>query len=88
MGEIGTGVCDPSGYYAGWDGKGLAGPSACHAVCLAEPQCTFTAFWWGKTCSRYQNEECGRMTGALDYDDHTVYKKYQGIFLPFGRKTS
>jgi len=85
MAEVGTGVCNPDGYYAGWDSKGTRSVSACNAVCLVEPQCTFTAYWPGKTCSRYQGEECGIMTGAHDYDMHTVYKKDLGKFLPSGQ---
>ena len=84
MSEVGTGVCNSNGYYAGWDGKGLDSAAACNAVCVAEPQCTFTAYWPGTTCSRYLGKDCGRMTGAHDYDMHTVYKKDFSKFLPSG----
>ena len=86
MEHVAIGICD-NGYYAGWDGIGTSTLDTCKAVCLADSRCTFIAYYPEKTCSRYQGETCGIMSGAENYDMHTVYKKErqeQGKFLLFG----
>ena len=84
MEYVGDGVCD-SGYYAGWDGVGAFTLDSCKAVCLADPRCTFIAFYPSMTCSRYEGESCSIMSGARDYDLHSVFRKERkGKFLLFG----
>jgi hypothetical protein len=57
MKYLGSGFCT-SGYYAGWDSKGIESSEACNQVCLSEQQCTYAAFKAGKTCSRYNGDSC------------------------------
>ena len=77
MSHVSIGVCD-AGYYAGWDGKGIESQEACNAVCLSESQCTYVAYWNGRTCSRYMGKTCNVLSGAHDEDFHVVYKKQPG----------
>jgi len=70
----GNGFCT-SGYYAGWDGKGIGSQESCNQVCLTEPQCTYAAFYAGRTCSRYRGDSC-----TLNSDsDHITYAKQSGV---------
>jgi len=70
MKYLGGGFCT-SGYYKGWDGKGIESPYACAQVCLSEPECVHAAFSLGRTCSRYNRLEC-----TLNSDrDHTTFTK-------------
>jgi hypothetical protein len=70
MSSLGQGYCN-QGYYAGWDGKGLTSQAACNAVCMKESQCTYAAWFHGKTCSRYKLAAC-TLNGNRD---HFTYKK-------------
>jgi len=70
MTHLGVGYCT-SGFYAGWDGKGIDSQEACNQVCLTEQQCTYAAFFAGETCSRYNGNSC-----TLNSDTtHTTYAK-------------
>ena len=77
MSHLGTGICD-NGYYRGWDGKGIESQEACNAVCLSEAQCTYAAWYNGKTCSRYQGKTCNIQSGSSDWDMHVTYTKQPG----------
>jgi len=57
MNPLGQGFCT-SGYYAGWDRRGVESHADCIKVCLDEPECTFAAFSPGRTCSRYNEASC------------------------------
>jgi len=70
MASYGQGHCK-SGYLRGWDGKGTASQEACNAVCLAESDCGYAAFFKGKTCSRYNHNTCELFKQV----DHFTYKK-------------
>ena len=67
---FGQGHCE-SGYYAGWDGKGLDSQDACNYVCLEEPECTYAAWYGGQTCSRYNEADCKLKEDA----NHVTFKK-------------
>jgi hypothetical protein len=70
MSSHGRGYCT-SGYYGGWDKKGISSQEACNAVCMAESKCTFAAFYKGQTCSRYHEATC-----TLNKDTkHFTFKK-------------
>merc|ERR1719499_269163 len=70
MTHLGVGYCT-SGFYAGWDGQGIDSQEACNQVCLTEQQCTYAAFFAGKTCSRYNGNAC-----TLNSDtNHITYAK-------------
>ena len=77
MSHVGIGVCE-AGYYDGWDGKAIESQEACNALCLSESQCTYVAYWNGRTCSRYMGKACNVLSGAGDWDFHVVYKKQPG----------
>jgi hypothetical protein len=64
----GSGYCT-SGYYAGWDKKGINSQAECDAVCAGESQCTFAAFFKGKTCSRYKGSTCTLNSDKNHYTD-------------------
>jgi len=68
---LGLGACD-SGYYAGWDGKGIGSQEGCNQVCLSEPQCKYAAFKPGQSCSRYNGHTCSL---DLQYWDYATYMK-------------
>lgn len=70
MYSLGQGFCS-SGYYGGWDGKGIDSQGACNEVCLSESQCRYAAFWQGKTCSRYNGVFCWKNGDTR----HTTYAK-------------
>ena len=70
MERFGQGYCK-SGFYAGWDGKGLESQDACNRVCLEEPECTYAAWWESVTCSRYNEVDC-ELNG---YENHFTFKK-------------
>merc|ERR1711953_84404 len=70
MKYLGTGFCT-SGYYKGWDGKGIESPEACVRVCLSERQCVHAAFLRGRTCSRYDGLGCHLTSNR----DHITYTK-------------
>ena len=70
MERFGQGHCE-SGYYAGWDGKGLDSQDACNNVCLEEPECTYAAWYGGQTCSRYNEVDCKLKEDA----NHVTFKK-------------
>lgn len=70
MADHGRGYCT-SGYVRGWDRKGVESPEACMAVCMAEADCTYAAFYEGQTCSRYNGSGC-----TLNEDpNHFTFKK-------------
>ena len=75
MVHLGTGHCDATGYYAGWDSKGLESSRACKALCLSEEQCTYAAWYHGKTCSRYNGKECNLDRDRKDFEKHELFKK-------------
>ena len=75
MVHLGTGHCDATGYYAGWDSKGLESRKACEAICLSEEQCTYAAWFHGKTCSRYNGETCNLDRTRKDFEKHELFKK-------------
>ena len=70
MERFGQGYCK-SGFYAGWDGKGLESQDACNKVCLEEPECTYAAWWESVTCSRYNEVDC-ELNG---YENHFTFQK-------------
>ena len=70
MERFGQGHCE-SGYYAGWDDKGLDSQDACNYVCLEEPECTYAAWYGGQTCSRYNEVDCKLKEDA----NHVTFKK-------------
>ena len=73
---FGQGYCT-SGYYAGWDGKGLESQNDCNTVCLEEAECTYAAWDEGKTCSRYHDVDCKMNKNQRDYENHVTFKKVQ-----------
>ena len=70
MERFGQGYCK-SGYYAGWDGKGVDSQDTCNKVCLEDPECTYAAWYGSKTCSRYNEVDC-KLNGDAD---HVTFKK-------------
>ena len=85
---VGNGHCT-SGYYAGWDGKGIANQDACKLLCLFEKQCSFAAYvddGIGKSCSRYKGNTCILDTSDDHKKAHTTYRKdigRWGIYFTF-----
>ena len=74
MERLGKGYC-VTGYYAGWDKKGIATQDSCNDLCLSEPQCKYVAWYPNQTCSRYSGKYC-----VLNQDmNHVTFaKKYSG----------
>ena len=70
MERFGQGYCK-SGYYAGWDGKGVDSQDTCNKVCLEDPECTYAAWYGSKTCSRYNEVDC-KLNGDAN---HVTFKK-------------
>ena len=79
MERFGQGYCK-SGYYAGWDGKGVESQDTCNKVCLEDPKCTYAAWWESETCARYNEVDC-KLNGDAN---HVTFKKtgeFNGVVL-------
>ena len=74
MQQFGQGHCE-SGYYAGWDGKGLESQDTCNNVCLEEPECTYAAWYGSQTCSRYNKVDCKLTVNTENGKKHVTFKK-------------
>ena len=81
MERLGKGYC-VTGYYAGWDKKGIATQESCNDLCLSEAQCKYVAWYPNQTCSRYSGKYC-----VLNQDmNHVTFaKKYSGKIERFFR---
>ena len=79
MERLGKGYC-VTGYYAGWDRKGIETQKACNDLCLSEPQCKYAGWYLNQTCSRYNGQYC-----ILNQDKNhvTFMKKYSGNLMEF-----
>ena len=74
MEDFGRGYCKKA-LLRSKDENGIDSQEACNLVCLAEPDCMFSSFRKGVSCSRYGNAGCKLHTVATNY---ATYKKIVG----------